>query len=80
MNGSAIRRSSQVGSIPPLAWNCAALPGVVEAVATQTAFPCQVVNPFDGMVLGPEVKAGTLAMEATSYLVATGLALRRFHP
>lgn len=63
-----------------LSGGCAALPGVVEAVATQTAFPCQVVNPFDGMVLGPEVKAGTLAMEATSYLVATGLALRRFHP
>ncbi len=63
-----------------LSGGCAALPGVVEDVATQTAFPCQVVNPFDGMVLGPEVKAGTLAMEATSYLVATGLALRRFHP
>ncbi len=63
-----------------LSGGCAALPGVVETVAAQTAFSCQVINPFDGMVLGPEVKAGRLGAEATSYLVATGLALRRFHP
>jgi type IV pilus assembly protein PilM len=63
-----------------LAGGCAALPRVVESVATQTSFACQVINPFDGMALGPEVKAGMLASEATSYLVATGLALRRFQP
>ncbi|MDD2729214.1 pilus assembly protein PilM [Malikia sp.] len=63
-----------------LSGGCAALPGVVEAVAAQTAFPCKVINPFDGMVLGPGVKAGALTSESTSYLVATGLALRRFHP
>lgn len=63
-----------------LSGGCAALPGVVDAVAAQTAFPCQIVNPFDGMILGPDIKAGVLASEATSYLVATGLALRRFHP
>lgn len=63
-----------------LSGGCAALPGVVEAVAAQTAFPCQVINPFGGMQLGPDVKAGMLGAEATSYLVATGLALRRFHP
>jgi type IV pilus assembly protein PilM len=62
-----------------LSGGCAALPGVMEAVAAQTSFPCRIINPFDGMVLGPEVKAGMLASEATSYLVATGLALRRFH-
>ena len=63
-----------------LSGGCAALPGVVEAVAGQAAFPCKVINPFDGMVLGPAIKAGALVTEATSYLVATGLALRRFHP
>lgn len=63
-----------------LSGGCAALPGLVEAVAAQTAFACKLINPFDGMLLGPDVKAGTLASESTSYLVATGLALRRFHP
>ena len=63
-----------------LSGGCAALPGVVDAVAAQTAFPCQVINPFDGMILGPGVKVGLLESDATSYLVATGLALRRFHP
>ena len=63
-----------------LSGGCAALPGVVETVAAQTAFPCKLVNPFDGMVLGPEVRSAGLALESTSYLVATGLALRRFYP
>lgn len=58
----------------------AALPGLVDTVTAQTAFPCQLVNPFDGMVLGPEVRSVGLALESTSYLVATGLALRRFYP
>lgn len=63
-----------------LSGGCAALPGVVETVAAQTAFPCKLVNPFDGMLLGPEVRSAGLALESTSYLVATGLALRRFYP
>jgi type IV pilus assembly protein PilM len=63
-----------------LSGGCAALPGLVEAVAAQTAFACKVINPFDGMILAPSVRASTLAAESTSYLVATGLALRRFHP
>ncbi len=63
-----------------LSGGCAALPGVVEAVAAQTAFACKVVNPFDGMTLGASVRASALATESTSYLVATGLALRSFHP
>ncbi|MEO0003980.1 MAG: hypothetical protein RLZZ22_1672, partial [Pseudomonadota bacterium] len=63
-----------------LSGGCTALPGVVETVAAQTAFPCKLINPFDGMVLGPEVRLAALTLESTSYLVATGLALRRFHP
>ena len=63
-----------------LSGGCAALPGLAEAVAAQTAFACQVVNPFDGMTLAPSVRASALAIESTSYLVATGLALRRFQP
>lgn len=63
-----------------LSGGCAALPGLVETVAAQTAFPCKLVNPFDGMLLGPELRSAALARESTSYLVATGLALRRFYP
>lgn len=61
-----------------LSGGSAALPGLGELVTAQTTFPCRVVNPFDGMAVSPSVPAARLAVEATSYLVATGLALRRF--
>jgi len=63
-----------------LSGGCAALPGLSEAIMAQTAFACKVINPFDGMTLAPSVRASALAMASTSYLVATGLALRRFQP
>jgi len=61
-----------------LSGGCAALPGLAEAVTTQTSFPCKVLDPFDGMAVAPSIPANRLAVESTSYLVATGLALRRF--
>ncbi|NIC42460.1 pilus assembly protein PilM [Aquabacterium sp. A08] len=61
-----------------LSGGSAALPGLAEAVMAQTSFPCKVINPFDGMAVAPSIPASRLSMEATSYLVATGLALRRF--
>jgi type IV pilus assembly protein PilM len=61
-----------------LSGGSAALPGLPEVVSAQTSFPCRVINPFDGMSIAPSVQAKQLATEATSYLVATGLALRRF--
>ncbi len=61
-----------------LSGGVAALPGLAEVVMNQTSFPCKVVNPFDGMRLGQGVQAKQLTADATSYLVATGLALRRF--
>jgi type IV pilus assembly protein PilM len=63
-----------------LSGGSAALPGVAEAVAGQTSFPCKVINPFDGMKLASDIPAARLVSESTSYLVATGLALRRFCP
>jgi type IV pilus assembly protein PilM len=63
-----------------LSGGSAALPGLAEVVSAQTSFPCKVINPFDGMALSSAVQGRKLALEATSYLVATGLALRRFHP
>jgi type IV pilus assembly protein PilM len=61
-----------------LSGGSASLPGLDVAVMNQTSFPCKIVNPFDGMALSPSVVASRLAAEGTSYLVATGLALRRF--
>jgi type IV pilus assembly protein PilM len=61
-----------------LSGGSASLPGLDVAVMNQTSFPCKIVNPFDGMSLSPSVVASRLAAEGTSYLVATGLALRRF--
>ncbi|TSE31561.1 Cell division protein FtsA [Tepidimonas thermarum] len=58
----------------------ASLPGLAEAVTAQTGFSASVLNPFDGMTVAPSIPAARLAVEATSYLIATGLALRRFVP
>ncbi len=56
----------------------AAVPGLKDAVAHQTGFPCAVANPFEGMAISASVKQETLAAEAPSYLTACGLAMRRF--
>jgi type IV pilus assembly protein PilM len=54
------------------------LPGLTEAVTQHTTFPCQVVNPFDGMEMGRGAREKKLQREAPSYLTACGLAMRRF--
>jgi type IV pilus assembly protein PilM len=61
-----------------LAGGSAALPGLTEAVTQQTGFPCSLVNPFDGMEIGDEVRLKRMTREAPSYLTSCGLALRRF--
>ncbi|MDM7456845.1 MAG: pilus assembly protein PilM [Tepidimonas sp.] len=63
-----------------LSGGAASLPGLADVVMTQTGFATRVLNPFEGMALPPTLPAARLALEATSYLVATGLALRRFAP
>ncbi|MGQ9724747.1 MAG: pilus assembly protein PilM [Tepidimonas sp.] len=63
-----------------LAGGTASLPGLAEAVTAQTGFAASVLNPFDGMTLPSTMPAARWGLEATSYLVATGLALRRFMP
>ena len=61
-----------------LAGGTASLPGLTEVVTRHTAFPCQVVNPFDGMSVGRAVREKKMLREAPSYLTACGLAMRRF--
>lgn len=61
-----------------LAGGSASLYGLTEAVTEITTYPCRVINPFDGMVIGRGVHEKRMLREAPSYLTACGLAMRRF--
>lgn len=61
-----------------LAGGSAALPGLTAAVSEHTSFPCSLVDPFEGMDIGSDVRLKKMTREAPSYLTACGLALRRF--
>lgn len=61
-----------------LAGGAAPLPGLVESITRHMGFACSLVNPFDGMQLGSNVRLKKMAREAPAYLTACGLALRRF--
>lgn len=61
-----------------LAGGCAIIPGLVELVAERTKISASVVSPFKGMQVAPNVREKQLRVEAPAYLVACGLAMRRF--
>jgi type IV pilus assembly protein PilM len=61
-----------------LAGGSAALPGLSDAVTSQTSFPCILANPFEGMQIGQSVREKKMRREAPSYLTSCGLAMRRF--
>lgn len=61
-----------------LAGGCAVIPGADETVASRTQINTVVANPFADMALAGGVKAAKLLGDASSLLVACGLALRRF--
>ncbi|MEC5159095.1 type IV pilus assembly protein PilM [Janthinobacterium sp. CG_23.3] len=61
-----------------LAGGCAQLPGLLELVAGRTKMAAAVFSPFQGMQLAPGVREAQLHSDAPAYLVACGLALRRF--
>ncbi len=61
-----------------LAGGCALIPGLIEIVASRTKISSAVISPFKGMQLAPSVREQQLRNEAPAYLVACGLALRRF--
>ena len=75
----AVRRPPAHRTEPSiLAGGTAGLSGLTEVVTQHTNFPCQVVNPFDGMEVGKGVREKKMLREAPSYLTACGLAMRRF--
>lgn len=61
-----------------LAGGSGSLPGLTGAVTRHTSFPCQVINPFEGMEIGRGVREKKMLREAPSYLTACGLAMRRY--
>jgi type IV pilus assembly protein PilM len=61
-----------------LAGGTATLPGLKDKVTDLTGFAAMVVNPFDGMTIGGNVRETKVRKEAPSYLTACGLAMRRF--
>ena len=61
-----------------LAGGCALLPGILEIVAGRTRLPTLLAAPFEGMQLGAGVREHQLRQDGPAYLVACGLALRRF--
>lgn len=61
-----------------LAGGCALMPGLLELVAGRTRIASSVLSPFQGMQLGAAVREAQLRLDAPAYLVACGLALRRF--
>jgi type IV pilus assembly protein PilM len=61
-----------------VAGGSAALPGLSDAITTQTSFPCALADPFQGMQIGDGVREKKVRREAPSYLTSCGLAMRRF--
>jgi type IV pilus assembly protein PilM len=61
-----------------LAGGAAMTPGLPETIAARTRIATGVISPFKGMGLAPTVREQHLRSEAPGYLVACGLALRRF--
>jgi type IV pilus assembly protein PilM len=61
-----------------LSGGSSSLPGLTESVTQQTSFACLLANPFEGMIIGKGVRESKMRREASCYLVACGLALRRF--
>jgi len=61
-----------------IAGGCAVIPGMVEVVAERTKIATSVVSPFQGMQLASGLREKQLRSEAPSFLVACGLAMRRF--
>jgi type IV pilus assembly protein PilM len=61
-----------------LAGGSAGLPGLTEAVASQTSFSCSLADPFHGMQFSEAVREKKVRREAPSYLTSCGLAMRRF--
>ena len=72
--------SSQYGKVARivLAGGTAAVTGLDHLIQEKLDTPCLVANPFADMAVSSKVNAKKLAMDAPSFMIACGLALRSF--
>lgn len=72
--------SSQYSSIDSivLAGGTAAVPGLDSLIQDKVDTRCVIANPFANMAVSGKVNAKKLAMDAPSFMIACGLALRSF--
>lgn len=61
-----------------LAGGCASIPGVDKLVEQSLGVPAYIANPFVNMALSNKVKPQALSNDASSMMIACGLALRSF--
>lgn len=61
-----------------LAGGSAMLPGIDEMIANKLGVHTSVANPFTNMTLASKVKAQSLSNDASSLVIASGLAMRTF--
>jgi len=61
-----------------LAGGCAVIHGIDQVVASRTQINTVIANPFAGMLLSDRIREKSLLADASSLMVACGLALRRF--
>ena len=61
-----------------LSGGSAIVPGLADAVASRSGVATSVISPFQGMQLSRGIKEKQLGIEGPGYLVACGLAMRRF--
>ena len=61
-----------------LAGGCAILPGLVDVIGSRTKVAASVARPFMGINLSSRIREKQLEQEEQAYLVACGLAMRRF--
>ena len=59
-----------------LAGGCASIQGADELIAERVGIPTSIANPFSSMTLSPKVNAQALSDDASSLMIACGLALR----
>ena len=61
-----------------LAGGCSVIPGMVDIIGERTKLSTSVISPFKSMDLSSSVNEKALRSDAPSYLIACGLAMRRF--
>lgn len=61
-----------------LAGGCAQIPDIDELIANRVSVPTSISNPFASMSLAPRIKPQQLSGDASSLMVACGLAMRSF--